>query len=64
MLTDERIHNGPPPALEAPEDSTSPFANSPFARCLGIRLGEDDTLVMPFSPKIIGNPMLPPSTAA
>src|SRR3982751_936032 len=59
MLTDERIHNGALPALEAPEDPTSPFANSPFARCLGIRLGEDDTLVMPFSPKIIGNPMLP-----
>ena len=59
MLTDERIHNGPPPALEAPEDPTSPFANSPFARCLGIRIGEGDTLVMPFSPKIIGNPMLP-----
>ena len=59
MLTDKRIHNDAPPALEAPEDPTSPFANSPFARCLGIRLGEDDTLVMPFSPKIIGNPMLP-----
>src|SRR3954465_10967787 len=59
MLTDARIHNGAPPALEAPEDPTSLFANSPFARCLGIRLGEDDTLVMPFSPKIIGNPMLP-----
>jgi acyl-coenzyme A thioesterase PaaI-like protein len=59
MLTDERIHDGPPPALEAPEDPTSLFANSPFARALGIRLGEDGTLVMPFSPKIIGNPMLP-----
>jgi uncharacterized protein (TIGR00369 family) len=60
MLTDERIHNGAaPPALDAPEDPASPFANSPFARALGIRLGEDDTLVMPFSPKIIGNPMLP-----
>src|SRR6476469_9901234 len=59
MLTDERIHDGAPPALEAPEDPASPFANSPFARCLGIRLGEDNTLVMPFSPKIIGNPMLP-----
>ena len=35
------------------------FVNSPFARCLGIRIGEDDTLVMPFSPKIIGNPVLP-----
>lgn len=59
MLTDERIHNGPPPALEAPEDPTSPFADSPFARALGIRIGDDDTLVMPFSPTIIGNPMLP-----
>lgn len=59
MLTDERIHDGPPPELEAPEDPASLFANSPFARCLGIRLGADDTLVMPFSPKIIGNPVLP-----
>jgi uncharacterized protein (TIGR00369 family) len=59
MLTDVRVHDGPPPALEAPEDPTSLFANSPFARCLGIRLGADDTLVMPFSPKIIGNPVLP-----
>jgi uncharacterized protein (TIGR00369 family) len=59
MLTDERTHDGAPPALEAQEDPTSPFANSPFARCLGIRIGEDGTLVMPFSPKIIGNPMLP-----
>ena len=28
------------PTLEAPEDPDSPFANSPFARCLGIRVGE------------------------
>ena len=46
-------------ALEAPEDPASPFANSPFARCLGIRVEKDGTLVMPFSPKIIGNPSLP-----
>lgn len=49
-----------PPPLEAPEDPAGPFARSPFARCLGIRLGADaNTLVMPFSPQIIGNPMLP-----
>jgi acyl-coenzyme A thioesterase PaaI-like protein len=48
-----------PPTLDAPDDPASPFANSPFARCLGIRVNEDGTLVMPFSPKIIGNPMLP-----
>src|SRR6187431_2067289 len=47
------------PLLDALEDPASPFANSPFARCLGIRIGEDGTLVMPFSPKIIGNPILP-----
>jgi uncharacterized protein (TIGR00369 family) len=47
------------PALDAPDDPDGPFASSPFARCLGIRVGEDGTLVMPFSPKIIGNPMLP-----
>ena len=47
------------PTLEAPEDPTGPFAQSPFARCLGIRVSEDGTLVMPFSPKIIGNPILP-----
>ena len=59
MLTDRPMHDGTPPTLEAPEDSTSLFVNCPFARCLGIRIGEDDTLVMPFSPRIIGNPVLP-----
>jgi acyl-coenzyme A thioesterase PaaI-like protein len=47
------------PALEAPDDPTGPFGQSPFARCLGIRVSEDGTLVMPFSQKIIGNPILP-----
>ena len=59
MLSDRRKSTGAPPTLEAPDDPTGLFANSPFARCLGIRLGGDDTLVMPFSPKIIGNPVLP-----
>ena len=47
------------PVLDAPEDPAGPFAQSPFARCLGIRVGEDGLLVMPFSQKIIGNPILP-----
>lgn len=47
------------PALDAPEDPAGLFAQSPFARCLGIRVSEDGTLVMPFSPRIIGNPLLP-----
>jgi uncharacterized protein (TIGR00369 family) len=48
-----------PPALEAPEDPDGPFANSPFARFIGIRIGDDGVPVMPFSRKIIGNPILP-----
>jgi uncharacterized protein (TIGR00369 family) len=59
MLTDRPKNYRAPPPLEAPEDPESIFANSPFARCLGIRVQEDGTLVMPFSPQIIGNPILP-----
>jgi uncharacterized protein (TIGR00369 family) len=59
MMSEERLNDGVRPLLEAPEDPTSIFANSPFARFLGIRAGNGDTLVMPFSPRIIGNPMLP-----
>jgi len=59
MLKDKPAGYRAPPPLEAPEDPTGPFASSPFARCLGIRIGEDGTLVMPFSPQIIGNPILP-----
>jgi uncharacterized protein (TIGR00369 family) len=59
MLQDRPMEDRALPTLEAPEDPTSPFAQCPFARCLGIRIGEDGTLVMPFSPKIIGNPILP-----
>ena len=59
MLTDRPAFEGAPPSLEAPEDPDGPFATSPFARCLGIRLAEDGTLVMPFSHQIIGNPVLP-----
>ena len=60
MLADERIDQGALPELEAPEeDAAGPFANSPFARFLGVRIGKDGGLVMPFSPKIIGNPILP-----
>lgn len=59
MLQDRPEDYRTPPTLDAPEDPTSPFARSPFARCLGIRINEDGTAVMPFSPKIIGNPLLP-----
>src|SRR5438477_618853 len=59
MLADRPADDGAPPVLDAPEDPAGPFANSPFARCLGIRIAEDGTLVMPFSRKIIGNPILP-----
>jgi uncharacterized protein (TIGR00369 family) len=59
MMSDKSAYDGALPALEAPEDPTGVFANSPFARFLGIRPGNDDVLVMPFSPKIIGNTVLP-----
>lgn len=59
MLRDRPANDSLPATLEAPDDPTSAFANSPFARCLGIRIGADGALVMPFSPKIIGNPVLP-----
>ena len=59
MLKDRPTDYRAPPTLEAPEDPASPFPNSPFARCLGIRIGDNGTLVMPFSAKIVGNPMLP-----
>ena len=59
MMAEERVIDGIPPLLEAPEDPTGVFANSPFARFLGIRAGNDDILVMPFSPQLIGNPILP-----
>src|SRR5215217_5304244 len=46
MLTDPPVNQRAPPMLDAPEDPSSPFANSPFARCLGIRIGQDGTLIM------------------
>jgi uncharacterized protein (TIGR00369 family) len=59
MLADRTMGDHDIPILDAPEDPASLFANSPFARCLGIRLDDRGTLMMPFSPKIIGNPILP-----
>src|SRR5882757_5061254 len=41
MLTDRPKDYRSPPVLEAPEDPAGPFANSPFARCLGIRVSDD-----------------------
>jgi uncharacterized protein (TIGR00369 family) len=59
MLKDRPVADSIPPTLDAPDDPSGLFAKSPFARCLGIRIGDDGTLVMPFSPRIIGNPILP-----
>jgi uncharacterized protein (TIGR00369 family) len=60
MLSDTRLRGGGAlPACEAPDDPAGPFANSPFARFLGVRIKDDGTLMMPFSQKIIGNPLLP-----
>jgi len=54
----KEMYEAPPP-LEAPDDPSGLFSNSPFARFIGIRIGEDGVPVMPFSRKIIGNPILP-----
>ena len=59
MLVDRPAEQRALPKLEAPEDPDGLFSRSPFARWLGIRVAGDDALVMPFSPKIIGNPILP-----
>jgi uncharacterized protein (TIGR00369 family) len=59
MLSDRRTNPGPTSTLEVPDDVDGIFPHSPFARWLGIRDGGDGTLVMPFLPKIIGNPILP-----
>lgn len=57
MLQDRSAYEVP--VLDCPDDDSGPFANSPFARCLGIRVVEGGVLHMPFSPRIIGNPILP-----
>lgn len=57
MLRDREAYAAP--ILDAPAADSGPFAASPFARCLGIRVAADGVLQMPFSPKIIGNPILP-----
>src|SRR3954471_17054590 len=40
MLADRRMDSPGIPRLEAPDDPEGPFANSPFARCLGIRVND------------------------
>src|SRR5262249_3946937 len=57
MLRDRQGYEAP--VLDAPEGGSGPFAKRPFARCPGIRVAEDGVLHMPFSTKIIGNPVLP-----
>src|ERR1700741_356431 len=48
MLKDRPVADSIPPTLDAPDDPSGLFAKSPFARCLGIRIGDDGTLLMPF----------------
>jgi uncharacterized protein (TIGR00369 family) len=59
LISDNPTNEGAAPILETPDDASGLFANSPFARFLGIHVGTDDVLVMPFSPQIIGNALLP-----
>jgi uncharacterized protein (TIGR00369 family) len=51
-----------PPTLEAPEDPNGAdglLAISPYPRFLGIRVDADAQPVMPYDPKLVGNPILP-----
>src|ERR1700743_2681994 len=50
MLAEPGSNPGALPACEAPDDPTGPFASSPFARFLGIRMGADGGLMMAVSP--------------
>lgn len=48
-----------PPPLQAPEVPDGPLAISPYARFLGIRVNADAQPMMPYDPKLVGNPILP-----
>ena len=57
MLQDREAYEVP--VLDLPAGDCGLLATSPFARCLGMTAAEDGTLHMPFSQRIIGNPILP-----
>lgn len=49
-----------PPPLIAPEDTSGGLlAVAPFARFLGIRVSDDEPPMLPYDPKLVGNPILP-----
>ncbi|AVT83430.1 PaaI family thioesterase [Rhodopseudomonas palustris] len=48
------------PELVAPDDPDGgPLAISPYPRFLGIRVDGDAQAIMPYDPKLVGNPILP-----
>lgn len=47
------------PALQTIDNRDPAFENSPFAQCINIGIAPDGTIRMPFSPKIVGNWLLP-----
>jgi uncharacterized protein (TIGR00369 family) len=53
------IEEPPASQLDVPQNPHGLLAKSPFARCLGINVGADGEIRMPFSPMIVGNPLLP-----
>ncbi|ABE38367.1 Phenylacetic acid degradation-related protein [Rhodopseudomonas palustris BisB5] len=54
-----KVHFDTPPPLVAPEDPDGPLGISPYPRFLGIRVNADAQPVMPYDPKLVGNPILP-----
>jgi uncharacterized protein (TIGR00369 family) len=47
------------PPLDAPADPTGLFEHNPYPRFLGITMTGNDVPVMPYAPKLVGNPILP-----
>jgi uncharacterized protein (TIGR00369 family) len=58
-MLDRPIEYPSAPQLDAPETTHALLNKSPFARWLGIDVGKDGEIRMPFSTKIVGNPILP-----
>jgi acyl-coenzyme A thioesterase PaaI-like protein len=54
-----KVHFDVLPALDAPVDPTGLFEHNPYPRFMGITIGENDVPKMPYSPKLVGNPILP-----
>src|SRR5215471_13589239 len=58
-MLDRPIDYPSAPRLDVPDNAHGLLAKSPFARSLGIDVSENGEITMPFSSRIVGNPILP-----